>query len=88
METMHQLVPGSGEGQHTGTVDDSHRMDRREAHAMRSPSLLVTISYYSIPAGMLGRGLIHYQPAAADALQRSLRSRFQARLSRSVRRLR
>jgi hypothetical protein len=23
---------------------------------MRSPSLLVTISYYSIPAGMLGRG--------------------------------
>ena len=29
---------------------------RKEAHAMRSPSLLVTISYYSIPAGMLGRG--------------------------------
>jgi Domain of unknown function (DUF4258) len=72
METMHQLVPGSGEGQHTGTVDDSHRMDRREAHAMRSPSLLVTISYYSIPAGMLGRGLIHYQRRPADWEQRPL----------------
>jgi hypothetical protein len=33
METMRQLVPGSGEGQHTETVDDSHRMERREAHA-------------------------------------------------------
>src|SRR5438477_9713230 len=54
METMHQLVPGSGEGQHTETVDDYHRMERREAHAMRSPSLLVTIFYYSIPSGMLG----------------------------------
>ena len=43
METMRQLVPGSGEGQPTETVDDSHRMERREAHAMRSPSLLVTI---------------------------------------------
>jgi hypothetical protein len=32
-ETVHQLVPGSGEGQHTGTIDDYHRMDRREAHA-------------------------------------------------------
>ena len=53
METMRQLVPGSGEGQHTETVDDSHRMERREAHAMRSPSLLVTIFYYSIPSGML-----------------------------------
>jgi hypothetical protein len=53
METMHQLVPDSGEGQHTETVDDSHRMERREAHAMRSPSLLVTIFYYSIPSGML-----------------------------------
>ena len=53
METMHQLVPGSGEGQPTETVDDSHRMERREAHAMRSPSLLVTIFYYSIPSGML-----------------------------------
>jgi hypothetical protein len=56
METMYQLVPGSGEGQHTGTVDDYHRGERKEAHAMRSPSLLVIISYYSIPAGMLGRG--------------------------------
>jgi hypothetical protein len=53
METMRQLVPGSGEGQHTETADDSHRMERREAHAMRSPSLLVTIFYYSIPSGML-----------------------------------
>ena len=52
METMHQLVPDSGEGQHTETVDDYHRMERREAHAMRSPSLLVTIFYYSIPSGM------------------------------------
>jgi hypothetical protein len=26
-------VPGSGEGQLTGTVDDYHRMDRREAEA-------------------------------------------------------
>ena len=31
-----------------------------------------------------GGGLNKYQPAAADALQRPLRSRFQARLSRSV----
>ena len=53
METMCQLGPGSGEGQHTETVDDAHRMDRREAHAMRSRSLLVTIFYYSIPSGML-----------------------------------
>src|SRR5215813_2021425 len=53
---VRQLVPGSGEGQHTGTVDDYHRVERKEAHALRSPSLLVTISYYSIPAGMLGRG--------------------------------
>ena len=62
METMHQLVPGSGEGQHTETVDDYHRMERREAHAMRSPSLLVTIFYYSIPSGMLGRAsyIINY----------------------------
>jgi hypothetical protein len=49
---------------------------------MRSPSLLVTISYYSIPAGMLGRGLIHYQSTAADAFQRPLRSRFQALATR------
>jgi len=38
-----------------------------------------------MPEGMLG-GLIHYQLAAADAFQRPLRSRFQARLRRSVRR--
>jgi hypothetical protein len=56
METMRQLEPGSGEGQHTGTVGDSHRMERREAHDLRSPALLVTVFYYSIPAGMLGRG--------------------------------
>jgi hypothetical protein len=37
-------------------MDDYHRVEEKEAHAMRSPSLLVTISYYSIPAGMLGRG--------------------------------
>jgi hypothetical protein len=30
-----------------------------------------------------GGGLNKYQPAAADAFQRPLRSRFQARLSRS-----
>gem|GEM_PF-1455105 len=29
---------------------------RKEAHALRSPSPLVTIAYDSIPAGMLGRG--------------------------------
>src|SRR5262245_60796166 len=51
-----QLVPGSGEGQHTGTVGDQHRMARKEAHDMRSLPLLVTIFHYSIPAGMLGRG--------------------------------
>src|SRR5262245_35261500 len=55
-ETMRQLEPGSGEGQHTGTIDDLHRRERREAQAMPSLSLLVTIFYYSIPAGMLGRG--------------------------------
>jgi hypothetical protein len=56
MEAMRQLEPGSGEGQHTGTVGDLHRRDRREAHNVQSPSSLVTIFYYSIPAGMLGRG--------------------------------
>ena len=69
METMHQLVPGSGEGQHTETVDDYHRMERREAHAMRSPSLLVTIFYYSIPSGMLGGAsisIIGLQPTPAS----------------------
>ena len=30
-----------------------YRMERREAHAMRSPALLVTIFSYSIPSGML-----------------------------------
>ncbi|SRR6266851_7736131 len=39
---------------------------------MQSPSLLVTISYYSIPSGMLGRGLNKYQRLAADCLQRTL----------------
>jgi hypothetical protein len=36
METMRQLVPGSGEGQHTETVDDSHRMEseRGACHAV------------------------------------------------------
>jgi hypothetical protein len=56
METMRQLEPGSGEGQHTGTVGNLHRMERTEAHAMQAPSPLVTIFYYSIPTGMLGRG--------------------------------
>jgi len=54
METMRQLVPGSDEGQHTETVDDSHRMARREAHARRSPSLLVTIGYARRLSDMLG----------------------------------
>jgi hypothetical protein len=54
METMCQLVPGSGEGQHTGTIDDYHGIERKEAHVMWPPSLLVTISYYSIPSGLLG----------------------------------
>ena len=52
--TVHQGVPGSGEGQHTGTIDDYPSIDRKEAHAMQSPSLLVTISYSSIPSGRLG----------------------------------
>ena len=76
METMHQLVPGSGEGQHTETVDDYHRMERREAHAMRSPSLLVTIFYYSIPSGMLGGASISINrlQATANSLRSSLAS--------------
>ena len=37
---------------------------------MSFPSLLVTISYYSIPAVCWGGGLIHYQCYEADALQR------------------
>jgi len=48
-----QFVPGSGEGQHPRTIDDYHSIERTEAHAMPSPSLLMTISYYSIPEGML-----------------------------------
>jgi hypothetical protein len=31
--TVHQLVPGSGEGQHTGTVGDHHRRERRSEHS-------------------------------------------------------
>lgn len=58
METMRQGEPGSGEGQHMGTVDDAYRMERPEAPAMQSPSPLVTIFYSSIPAGMLGRASI------------------------------
>jgi hypothetical protein len=54
---------------------------------MRSPSPLVTISYYSIPAGMLGRGLIHYHRTGADAQKPPLCCGFQARLTASVRRL-
>ena len=46
-------MPGSGEGQPTGTVGDQHRMVRKEAHARRSPPILVTIFYYSILSGML-----------------------------------
>jgi hypothetical protein len=43
METMYQLVPGSGEGQHTGTVGDLHRQGRRAVYNVQSPSSLVTI---------------------------------------------
>src|SRR5262245_20049664 len=67
METMRQLVPGSGEGQHTETVDDLHRMERREAHVMQAPSLLVTIFYYSIPSGMLGGASISIKPLQLTA---------------------
>jgi hypothetical protein len=67
METMHQLVPGSGEGQPTETVDDYHRLERREAHARRSPSLLVIIFYYSIPSGMLGGASISIKRVQATA---------------------
>ena len=31
--TVHQCVPGSGEGQHTGTVGDHHRRERRSEHS-------------------------------------------------------
>jgi hypothetical protein len=57
---------------------------------MSFPSLLVTISYYSIPAVCWGGGLIHYQPAAGDGRQRERRrsGRCLPRLSRSVRRAR
>ena len=82
-----QSVPGSGEGQHTGTLDDYHRMDRREAHDLPSPPLLVTIFHYSIPAGMLGRGLNRYQSSRADGPQLMLvpRFSFRARLTAGVR---
>jgi hypothetical protein len=43
-------------------------------------------SYYSIPAGMLGRGLVHYQRHAGDGVQRPLRFRFPPRLMPGVRR--
>jgi hypothetical protein len=67
METMRQLVPKSGEGQRTETVDDSHRMERREAYTIRSPSLLVTVFYYSIPSGMLGGASISINPLELTA---------------------
>jgi hypothetical protein len=53
---------------------------------MQSPPLLVTIFHYSIPEGMLGRGLNKYQSAAPDCLQRPLlrRSRFRQQVSASV----
>jgi hypothetical protein len=51
---------------------------------MQSPSLLVTIFYYSIPAGMLGRGLNKYQRHPGDGVQRSLRVRFPPRLMPGV----
>jgi len=51
---------------------------------MQSPPLLVTIFHYSIPEGMLGRSLNKYQQLASDALQRTLRSRFRARLKLGV----
>src|SRR5262245_59245617 len=60
-------------------------MERTETRDLPSPPLLVTIFHYSIPEGMLGRGLNKYQGTGADALQRPLRSRFQARLTASVR---
>jgi hypothetical protein len=65
--TVPQLVPGSGEGQHTGTGGDMYRMERTEAHAVQSPAPLVTIFYYSIPYWYAGRGLIHYQMAQPGA---------------------
>jgi hypothetical protein len=42
---------------------------------------LSTIAYQRV---CWGGGLIHYQSTAADALQRSLRARFQVRLMPSV----
>jgi hypothetical protein len=54
--TIHHLVPGSGEGQHTGTGGGFHRMARREAHETGSPSLLVTVFYYRRPRGSAGEG--------------------------------
>jgi hypothetical protein len=85
METMRQLVPGSGEGQHMETVDDYHRMERREAHAMRSPSLLVTIFYYSIPSGMLGWASISIKGVQLTASIESARaSHYRSHLSTQV----
>jgi hypothetical protein len=53
---------------------------------MQSPALLMTISYYSIPSGMLGRGLNKYQRLAPDCFQRPLlrRSRFQQQVKPGV----
>ena len=63
MDDRSQLVPGSGEGQHTETVDDLLTVGEEGRRIpCHSPSPLVTISYYSIPAGMLGRGPHNYQP--------------------------
>jgi hypothetical protein len=52
---------------------------------MQSPPLLVTIFHYSIPEGMLGRGLNKYQGFAADCLQPPLHCGFQQQLKPGVR---
>jgi hypothetical protein len=80
METMRQLVPGSGEGQHTETADDYHSMKgRRRMPCSLLPSSLPfpTIPY---PLVCWGGGLNKYQRHAGDGFQRPLRSRFQPRL--------
>jgi hypothetical protein len=42
-------------------------MERREAYTIRSPSLLVTVFYYSIPSGMLGGASISINPLELTA---------------------
>src|SRR5919108_5972003 len=66
-DPVRQLVSGSGEGQHTGTSDDDHRIARKEAHAMRSLSLLLPFSTIAYPLVCWGGGLMHYQTLAPDA---------------------